>query len=88
MTFYTLDPPVLRRAGYTGSGADAKPFYFGCGLCGKQGEIAGFIGSGPTIFDVATLENPSGSPFRRLALFCKPCLQTQMEAATNPNHVC
>ena len=73
MQYFSLTPPVKWRAGFVG---EAKtPFYFDCADCGaKEPEIAGCIGTGPALEQVAVLAT-TGSAIVKTAMFCKSCFE-------------
>lgn len=78
-TLYTLNPPRQWRAGFAGRNRD--PFYFDCAQCGaKAPEIAGFIGTGPTFDEVASMRGDG--PFLRKAMFCRACTDTLLAKQT------
>lgn len=72
---YTLNPPRQWRAGFTGTGDAQKPFYFGCMDCdAPDPEIAGFLGTSPDFPGIVSMQTTPNAPFRKLAMFCQPCL--------------
>jgi hypothetical protein len=78
MNLYELVTPMQWRAGFTGSGENQKPFFFSCGDCGaKDAVIHGFIGSGPTLYEIGLMRNGPKDPFTRLAMLCETCFNKQ-----------
>lgn len=86
VTLYTLNPPQQWRAGFAGSGATREPIFFDCAECGaKAPPIAGFLGTGPTFAEVASLKGDG--PFLRKAMYCATCtngLLTKLKSSATP----
>ena len=79
---FSLEPPAKWRAGFTGTDANSPPFYFDCAGCGaKEPEIAGVIGTGPTLEDIGVIPRDG---LYKTAMFCALCFEKLQAQAKDP----
>lgn len=82
--YFHVDPPAKWRAGFTGAGENAKPFYFHCCQCDKDIEIAGVISTRPdrANFEDIGLVMVGSGPFVNPAMYCADCWREKLAGAT------